>query len=61
VLENPTASDDVRAKEVRDKIPGVVGDQGNKFFFHGMTLVRIDEGSVDGGGHRRQGQRQSGQ
>jgi hypothetical protein len=38
-----------------DKILGVVGDQGSKFFFHGTELVRIDEGDVDGGGHGRQG------
>jgi hypothetical protein len=52
VLENPLATDDVGANGVRDKISGVVGNQGNKFFFHGMVPIRIDEGSADGGGHR---------
>jgi hypothetical protein len=52
VLENPLAGDDVGANEARDKIPGVVGDQGSKFFFHGATPIWIDEGGADGGGHR---------
>jgi hypothetical protein len=52
VLENPLADDDVGANGVRDKIPGVVGDQGNKFFFHGAAPIWIDEGGADGGGHR---------
>jgi hypothetical protein len=55
VLENPFASDDVGANMVREKIPGVFGNQGSKFFFHGVLLVWIDEGDVDGGGHRQQG------
>jgi fumarylacetoacetate (FAA) hydrolase family protein len=38
VLENPFVGDDVRANEVRDKIPGVVGDQGSKLFFHSAAL-----------------------
>jgi hypothetical protein len=50
VLENPFVGDDVGANGARDKIPGVVGDQGNKLFFHGATSVHIDEGSTDGGG-----------
>jgi hypothetical protein len=52
VLENPLAGDDVGTNEARDKIPGVVGDQGSKFFFHGTTPIWIDEGGADGGGHR---------
>jgi hypothetical protein len=39
VLKNPFVGDDVRANWARDKIPGVVGDQGSKFFFHGAVLV----------------------
>jgi hypothetical protein len=60
VLENPFAGDDIGANGVRDKISGVVGDQGSKLFFHDTVLVRIDEGSADGGGHQRQGRRQGG-
>jgi hypothetical protein len=52
VLENSFAGDDVGANGAKDKIRGVVGDQASKFFFHGATPVQIDEGSVDGGGHR---------
>jgi hypothetical protein len=55
VLENPLVGDDVGANEVRDKISGIVGNQGNKFFFHDMTPIQIDEGDADGGGQRRQG------
>jgi hypothetical protein len=43
-LEDPFVSDDISANGARDKIPGVVGDQGSKFFFHGMVPVWIDEG-----------------
>jgi hypothetical protein len=39
VLENPFVSDDVAANGARDKIPGVVGNQGNKLFFHGMAPI----------------------
>jgi hypothetical protein len=52
VLENPFVSDDIGANGARDKILGVVGDQGSKLFFHGTAPVRIDEGGTDGGGHR---------
>jgi hypothetical protein len=52
VLENPLAGDDVGANGARDKIPGVVHDQGSKFFFHGMAPIWIDEGGADGGGRR---------
>jgi hypothetical protein len=52
VLGNPLASDDVGANRMRDKIPGVVGDQGSKLFFHGAMPVQIDKGSTDGGGYR---------
>jgi hypothetical protein len=52
VLQNPFVSDDIGANGVRDKISGIVGDQGNKFFFHGTTPVRINEGGADGGEHR---------
>jgi hypothetical protein len=53
VFENPLANDDVGANGTTGKIPGVVGDQGSKPFFHGVTPVRIGEGSADGGGYRR--------
>jgi hypothetical protein len=52
VLENTLVGDDIGANGARDKIPGVVGDQGGKFFFHGAVPIWIGEGSVDGGGHR---------
>jgi hypothetical protein len=52
VLENPFVSDDVGANGARDMISGVVGDQGSKFFFHGVAPVRTDEGGTDGGGHQ---------
>jgi hypothetical protein len=57
VIENPLAGDDVGTNRTRDKILGVVGDQGSKLFFHGMTPVRISEGSTDRGGFRQQGWR----
>jgi hypothetical protein len=60
VLEDLFTGDDVGANKVRDKIPGVVGDQGNKFFFHGVVPLQIDEGSVDRGEHQQQGRCQSG-
>jgi hypothetical protein len=53
MLENSFSSDDVGANRARDKISGVIEDQGNKFFFHGTTPVRIDEGGMDTGGHRQ--------
>jgi hypothetical protein len=52
VLENLLVGDDVGANGARDKITGVVGDQGSKFFFHGMVTIRIDKGGVDEGGYR---------
>jgi hypothetical protein len=52
VLEDPFASDDIRASGARDNILGVVGDQGSKFFFHDRVPVRFDDGDVDGEGHR---------
>jgi hypothetical protein len=55
VLKNPFAGDDVGENEARDKISGVVGDQGSKLFFHGVVPVQINEGGADEGGHRRQG------
>jgi hypothetical protein len=60
VLEDTFADDDVGANGARDKIPGVVGDQDNKFFFYGAAPVWNYEGGTDGGGHRRQGRRRSG-
>jgi hypothetical protein len=51
VLENLFDGGDVGANGARDKIPGAVGNQGGKLFFHG-TPVQIDEGGADGGGHR---------
>jgi hypothetical protein len=55
VLENPFTGDDIGANGVRDNISGVVGDQGNKLFFHGVVPIWINEGDMDEGGHRRQG------
>jgi hypothetical protein len=55
VLENTFASDDIGANGTRDKVLGVVGDQGSKFLFHGAAPVQIDEGSVNEGGHWQQG------
>jgi hypothetical protein len=43
--ENLFASDNVGANGARDKIPGVVDDQGSKFLFHGAMPVQIDEGT----------------
>jgi hypothetical protein len=60
VLENPLASDDVGANGVRNKIPAVVNDQGNKFFFHGAAPIQIDEGGADEGVHQQQDRRRSG-
>jgi hypothetical protein len=57
VIENSLAGDDVGTNRTRDKILGVVGDQGSKLFFHSTTLVRIGEGSADRGGYRQQGWR----
>jgi hypothetical protein len=59
-LENPLVGDDAEANGVRDKIPGVVSDQGNKLFFHSTVPVRIGEGSVDRGGYQQQGWRRGG-
>jgi hypothetical protein len=39
VLKNPFVGDDVGANGARDKIPGVVGNQGSKLFFHGAVPV----------------------
>jgi hypothetical protein len=50
VLEDPFAGDYVGANEARDKITCVVGDQGRKFFLHGMMPVQIDEGITYGEG-----------
>jgi hypothetical protein len=52
VLKNSLVGDDVGANGARDKIPGVVGNQGSKFFFHGAMPIWIDEGGAEGGGHR---------
>jgi hypothetical protein len=60
VLENPLVGDVVGANKTRDKILGVVGDQGYKLFFHHVTPVQIDEGGVDGGWYQRQGWRRGG-
>jgi hypothetical protein len=57
VLENAFVGDDIGANGARDKVLGVVGDQGSKFFFHGAAPVQIDEGSVNKGGHWQQGRR----
>jgi hypothetical protein len=47
VLENSFIGDGIGANGVRDKITGVVGDQGSKLFFHGAAPIRIDEGTGD--------------
>jgi hypothetical protein len=60
VLENLVAGDNVGANGVRDKIPGVVGNQDSKFFFHGAVPIQIDEGGMEGGGHRQHGRCRSG-
>jgi hypothetical protein len=52
VPENPSIGEDVGANGVRDKVSGVVGDQGRKLFFHGAMPVQIEEGGADGGGYR---------
>jgi hypothetical protein len=52
VLKNPFVGDDIVANEARDKISGVVGDQGIKLFFHDVAPIRIDEGGADIGGHQ---------
>jgi hypothetical protein len=52
ILENPFVGDNVGANRARDKIPGVVGVQGSKLFFHCVTLIRIDKGRADRGEHR---------
>jgi hypothetical protein len=54
VLDDPFVGDDVGANRMRDKILSVAGDQSIIFFFHGTTLGRVNEGSMDGGGHRRE-------
>jgi hypothetical protein len=51
-FEDSCSGDDVGANEAQDKIPAVVGDQGNKFFFHGAMPIWINEGGANGGGHR---------
>jgi hypothetical protein len=43
VLENLFVSDYVGANRMRDKIPGVVGDQCSKLLFHGVVPVLIDD------------------
>jgi hypothetical protein len=47
VLEDPFLG----ANGAWDKILGIVGDQGNKFFFNGVAPVQIAEGSADEGRH----------
>jgi hypothetical protein len=39
VLKNPFVGDDVGANGARDKIPGVIGNQGSKLFFHSVVPV----------------------
>jgi hypothetical protein len=55
VLENPLVGDDVGANGMRDKILGVVGDQGSKLVFHSAVPIQIGKGSTNGGGYQRQG------
>jgi hypothetical protein len=52
VPENPFGSDNIGANGARDRIPGVVGDQGSKLFFHGTVPVWINEGGADGEEYR---------
>jgi hypothetical protein len=47
MLENPFTGDAVGANGARDKIPGVVGDQGNTLFFHGAVPFWIDEDGAE--------------
>jgi hypothetical protein len=47
MLENSFTGDAVGANGARDKIPGVVGDQGNTLFFHGAVPVWIDEDGAE--------------
>jgi hypothetical protein len=60
VLEDSFAGDDIGANKTRDKLPSIIGDQSIIFFFHGTVAGRVDEGSADGGGHRRESRRQGG-
>jgi hypothetical protein len=60
VLEDPFVGDDVGTNGAIDRILGVVGDQGSKFFFYDASLVWINEGGTDASGYWRQGQYQSG-
>jgi hypothetical protein len=54
VLENLFIGDDIEANRTRDKIPRFVGDQSIIFFLLGAAPGRVDEGGVNGGGHRRE-------
>jgi hypothetical protein len=45
VLENPFVGCNIGANGARDKMPGVVGDQRSKLFFHGVT--QTEEGNSD--------------
>jgi hypothetical protein len=54
VLEDPFASDDIRANRMRDKITSVIGDQSIIFFVHDTTPRWVGEGDMDGGGHGRE-------
>jgi hypothetical protein len=60
VLEDLFTDDDVGANRKREKIPSVVGDQSNIFFFYGTVAGWVDEGGVDGGGYRRERRQQGG-
>jgi hypothetical protein len=60
VIEDPFAGDDVGANRMRDKIPSVVGDQRIIFFLHGVVLGWVNEGDIDGGGHRRERRQRGG-
>jgi hypothetical protein len=55
MLENLFISDDVGANGAKDKITGVVADQGSKLFFHTVVPVQIYEGGVDRERHQQQG------
>jgi hypothetical protein len=51
VLKDPFTGDYVGANGARNKIPGVIGDQGSKLFFHWAMIIQIGEGSMNGDGH----------
>jgi hypothetical protein len=55
VLEYPLAHHDIRARRVRYRVPGVVGDQGG-VLLHSAPINKVDESTTCGWGFR--GERQ---